>query len=97
MTTIDLHTTKPTRREHTEDHTNLPNAHDPKATKRRQFVERRLEAAVYHGAMFSAHLIGERYYLVDGSGSIHEGLSLKEADLVASFALSAFREGRATA
>ena len=80
----------------TDERTYLPQAFDIGHSRRRT-VEGKLRAAVQTGAVFSAHRHGDKYVLVTASGSVFDGLSLKEAANIASFALAAFREGRATA
>ena len=79
------------------DRHHLPSAYDVKANRRRRQAEAKLFAAVQLGAVFSAHLDGTKYRVVNARGTVHEGLSIREAEMVASFALAAFREGRATA
>ena len=72
---------------------------DDRPNRRRRYsVEMKLHHAVQLGAVFSAHRDHSgKYVLVTATGSVFEGLSLKEAANIASFALAAFREGRATA
>ena len=71
---------------------------DDRPNRRRYNVEMKLRGAVQLGAVFSAYRDHSgKYVLVTASGSVFEGLSLKEAANIASFALAAFREGRATA
>jgi len=69
-----------------------------KAGDRRADLERKLNAAVKEGVIFSASIQDNgRYRLVSQAGTEEKNLTIREAGMLASFAFGAFREGRAGA
>lgn len=70
----------------------LPNLYG-KSGNRRSDIERKLNANVQRGTIFSARLTGNVYTIVTAGGTEYKNVSLKEAEMICDAAMSAYNEG----